>query len=482
MSDSDPQPHATLIAMIAAQLFPPGHRDSHDSRKVSEAVALASRIVEQASKGPVLKAYELFGSEAKLSMREIAETFKERGWAKLHSHNPVTNLVRELLEAMHCDIQYRRTLIAAAFRSKSMRIDPEEAEHEACAGIKTLLRNLGMDFMIAQRMDDVASRVWHDLIEEWLIGECPLREELTKTACASTSLFSAICGNSSYDDYIKARRPSETLGADELLAVTLWMTSRLRSQLLDVESRDGVTDKLFRLNLWPEFLYPGDRQISQPFAECIAVIKEEPIEEEILLETFDLGIQRFIRLLGRFMLANFSKKFATEPFSECLDEIKKTWISQDEDEKESLSGLFEVNPLQNIKSILSFSRGDMPLYPVRMPFDGIGVESPVLLSYAQHLDMLLNSLREASFLADRLNVQDRLQNAAATVRAEKIRMIEMSKELKDTENKATQEKIVAGGMLLMPLETNFNLGKINAHLLFRYAAERGLQGDRLVKQ
>jgi hypothetical protein len=241
-------------------------------------------------------------------------------------------------------------------------------------------------------------------------------------------------------------------------------------------------DKLFRLNLWPEFLCPNDRHISKPFAECIAGLNADPVEQEALSGTFDLGIQRFSRILGRFMFAEFSGNFSADSLSGCLHEIRRTWDAQELGTRANLSEMFPADPPRTIECISSFLRGEMPFFPVSLPFHGFGVASPILRPYAQHLDMLLHSLRELRQLAYHLNVKDEFQETEDAIRAEKTRIVGMGEELVDTENKATQEKIGKGEELVKPLESKFNPGKINAHLLFRYAAERGLREDLLVRK
>lgn len=482
---ADKVPDALSIATIAAQFIPPGAWDFQDLRMASEAVKLASRIMEEASKQTTIRAYTLFDSEAELNMRDIAETFREHGWAKLQSHNTVAKLVLELFDAMHRDIQYRRALLATAFRNKSTRIDPEEAESEARRGIKDLLQSLGMNFLVAHRIDDLVNHVWLDLVDEWLIGERHLKKELAKLECASATLFSEICVDSSYEDYAIAQKYPKALAENELLAVVLWMKVRLRRELENVETREGVMAKIVALNQWPGLLYPGERHISKPLAECISYLKDHEVEQETLLKKFDQGIDKFSQFLGCSMLIDFSREFHTEQLLFCLKQIKSDWDNAREEDKEQLSEFFDDEPPLEIKWISSSSWDTVPFYPMGMPYDGRDVKSPILYPYAKRLDRLLHSLGNCEYLASSLfchaGVTQGLQRAESVVRSEKARIIQMSEELQDDKTETYQRRISLGEKLTEPLGSEFKPGKIKVHLLFRYAAERGLMEDRLVK-
>lgn len=484
MSNSDHQNSGrdvSSIATLAVQLLSAGSPSTHDAREIANAVALATRIMEEASKLPKVRAYELFQRGAGLGIGEIAEIFAEKGWDKLKSYNSVADRVRDLLETMHQDIQVRSALVTASFRQRFSRIDPEETEREARAGIKSLLRKLGMNTFIDHRLEDVANRFWVDLIEVWLLGERQMNDELAKSAVASPALFSSICLDSSYENYTRWRRPPDGLAADGLFGVILWINTHLRHQIAEAGKQKDAMDKLFKLNLWPEFLCPEDRRYSKPFAECIASVNAGPTTEDSLLEKFDLGIQRFSWILARFMLSEFSAQFSTEPLCRSFDRITTSWNQLEPGEKMNLSEGFVADPPQIIECISSFLRGEVPFFPARFPFHGVGMKFLILRPYAQNLDRLLHSLGEASQLAHRLAVSDGFIEFQAAVRAEQTRILQMAEELGDAESQATQQKISEGEKLMKPLEKKFDLGKINAHSLFRYASTRGLLNDLLIR-
>ena len=466
------------IAAIAAHLLA---SNCPDSRELAEAVAVASRIVDEAARTPQLMAYQIFPREGQLSIREIAEVFKEHEWKKVNSPGTVTTLVRDLLDAMHRDIQEQRALVAAAFRNKRLAIEPEQAEFAAIARFKSVIQELGMDLAIGTKLNDLANRFWHDLVEAWLQGENEIGKNLAKLSGASPSVFSAICPNSSYEEYLEARRPPRDLGADGLLAVILWLNHRLRGALAEGENRESANNILSELNLWPGFLFPIDRHTSQPFAEYLGSLNVEPVDELALLKKFDLGVQRFSNVLGRVMLAEFSTKIPNNKRSEFLQELRNKWNNLEADEKANLSEMIFGEPTQTFECVSSFLRGEMPYFPTRLPFHGAGTPFPIR-PYAQNLEMLLHSVREAGRLACHLGMADGLQDIDDLVKEEHVRIVEASGELSDSQHKATQEKIARGEKLAQEVASKFNPGTVNAHMLFRYAAERGLQPVRLVRR
>ena len=78
--------------------------------------------------------------------------------------------------------------------------------------------------------------------------------------------------------------------------------------------------------------------------------------------------------------------------------------------------------------------------------------------------------------------ESELQKLEDAIRSEKTRIIELSEKLADLDDAETQRRVKRVGTLMASLAKEFSPGRINPHLLFRYAAQRGLMEDLLVRR
>ncbi len=470
---------AQVIAALAVHLLPTGTPDASD---VTAAVQLASRLMEEASKPAVKNAYEFFPRNAEMNMAEIAKIFEDHKWAVLTSRGTVLKYVGQLLDSMYRNIQVRRSLLATALRQRERRVDPGDEARVAGVVIKNLLRDLGMDTAFGLQLDDAVGRIWHDIVDIWLKTDQQLKRDLVKIPSVSPSLFSDICVDSSYEQYAAARRPPDGLGTDGLLSVILWLDGTFRKQLAKSGDIDGSLNTLSMLDRWPEYLCPGERRFSNPFAECITELAKSAEERDGLLEKFERGVQRYGGIWARLMLMEFSKKCTAEPATQRLQEIVRAWNELESGKKAEIGESFYDDPARVVGCVVSFLQGEMPLSLTTLQFHGSGILTPALRPYARELDSLLLGLREVSELARRLNIsEDYSQEIKDAIRAEKTRISEMGTVLADPDKAATQERVSFGGRVIQGLKPPSSLGRINPHLLFRYAYDNKLLDDLLVK-
>jgi len=146
-------------------------------------------------------------------------------------HNTVAKRVGEILTALHRDIQHRENLLATAFRQLTSRINPEDAELESKRLIRELLEKTRMSIAFGGHSDEIASAVWRFLVERFLVQRQSTFSQVERTKNHSREFFESICVDFTYRQYTAMHAPPESLGADDLLNLVIWLDRRFSARL-----------------------------------------------------------------------------------------------------------------------------------------------------------------------------------------------------------------------------------------------------------
>ena len=466
---------------------------------LTNAVKQALKLMEVVAKPLVEYAHELFDPDIRMSMRDIAEAFREAGWDGLGSYNTVTKYVRQLLGAMHRDLETRRAFLATAFREKIRTPDPVGDALRARKSIADLLQEVGMAAAFGRNLDLATDRFWGGMVEAWIAADVQLRANQRKMKLITPAFFTEICADASYEAYIETLGPPDDLSGDDLLAVVLWLDGPFRKLIkakTDPDDTEPHQVTLCVLGTWMETLSPGSYRYSSPFAECLVGLEirgnRDAGEDEdqdgggTMEADFVRGVQRFSEVLAKIMLVEFSKRLDGESAIAALDAVSQAWRALPSDEKAELQDRLHGEPSVAIDAVARFVAGRMPLFRRHHPFVR-PVRPRILRPYLEHLKSLEYAIEEVRDLARELEIdvgdlEEATKRVEDAVKMEVKRVIALAAELVDPDSEGTRARLARGEELITKAESGFSPGRVRPHLLFKYAAERSLLEDVLVRK
>jgi hypothetical protein len=245
-----------------------------------------------------------------------------------------------------------------------------------------------------------------------------------------------------------------------------------------------------------ETLSPGSYRYSSPFAEFLVGLEirgnrdagedEDQDGEGTMEADFDRGVQRFSEVLAKIMLVEFSQRLDGKSAIAALDAVSQAWRELPSDKQAELRDPPLGEPSVAIDAVARFVAGRMPLFRRHHPFV-CPVRSRILRPYLEHLDSLVDAIEEVRDLAgkNKLNIGDlekTTKEVVAAVRTEVARVIALAAELVDPNSEGTRARLARGDELIRKAESGFSPGRVRPHLLFKYAAERSLLEDVLVRK
>jgi hypothetical protein len=476
------QPGSVVVANIAAVLLKSGGPLPPDARELSEAIKLASQLLEAASKPLKRQAYELFPRDAVMGLGDIAKVFEEYQWSGLGARNTVDKYIKVILKDMYRNIETRRAFLASAAREKLPSLDPAAAAIEARKAITSLLHEIGMGAAFERNIDVFVDQVWWELADAWTVADGAHREKMKCMKLVSPALFAEACVDSSYTRYAEALRPPPDLGGDQMTDVALWLDGEFRQTLLsrDDAAEHEALDTLCVLDGWLEYLCPGDRRYSNAFAECIVALSIPGDDaRESRAREFESGLRRFGGILGKVLLVEFSRKFDAESLIPQIEEMVRCWDEMDEGRKAELTETLIGDPVSAMDTVKAFLQTGVPYFNRRFPFVAT-VRYGFFRQYIEDLDSLRNALEELKGLATQSDWKFELLPLEESIRNESRRVKEVAKGLADPADQARRDRMAEGKKLIA--QSKFILGRVNPHLLFRYAAERSLETDTFTKR
>lgn len=504
-----------FLATLTAQLLPPVGPGGHDTKALSEALSLASRLLEEASRPRKEFAYELFCEDAAMTMREVAETFEEYNWEGLVAPNTIAKYTRLILDDMHRQIEIRRALLSTASRHVPGGVNLIRDRPRASRMIKNLLVDLGMARSFGADLEFVVERTWNELSETWLKADGRLREEMARLHPISPSMFSEICIDVGYNQYVATRCPKGVLKSSGLLDVIRWLDGPIRKKLLGDDGEGGQDREktqglLALINHWPDYFFPGDWRYSNPFAECIVAFDKTglgdgitadveadddvPDDDRVRLErTFDSGIDGLATVWAKLKLRELAKKLTTASAIKSLEKAAGWWDSHAGEDGCVNADAFVADPADVIDSLARFLRGEQLYLSRSLPLTG-ELKKGLLKPFLRDLESLLldfnlligfSEQTEAFGEPDQLHEEDgwkELMSVREALRKENASLFALDKKITEAIPESVHAVYSKAEKIIDDATPKSRPGQVNAHLLFRYAAERGILNTLLTRR
>jgi hypothetical protein len=514
----------TKVASLAVRLLASCGPAANRSEQISAALRTARVLIAEAEKHPQIHACDLFEPHQVMSVKDIAQCFKEHDWSSLSSEGSVKKRAIEILTALHHDIQRRSNLLNSAFQQLHRNINPEHAEREAARHIRELLERLGMSSAFGDGITQAVTNTWQRLLEEWLGRVLSAREQIEQTRKHTPEYFESICPDLNYSDFCASLRPPADLCSDDLLNLGLWLNHDFRKRLTDrqVECSNEL-DGLATLNHWPECIFPYEPDLAKPFAAFLSSIKADYDEASDDLKNFDRGIIRLSMLISRMRMkelseliqqpraveapgegkiaknagkagqAKASKQAKIKPPEaeakpwvaplERFQEIRSKFWALTEEQKTSLDETFFSDITVMVDAAVEFlATGRLVTGMAKYPWNTYMFRNPLLKTYATSLYSLHRYFKE----------QDRLFTDLGVDKAELIGMTSVIDQEMETVNNLNGELKNAGDHLSKRLDEGRKLfealvfkapspGRIRPYLLFAYARDsKSLKDPKLM--
>lgn len=509
-NDHPPPPE---VARLAARLMGSGEVMSSNPKQVTAAVSTARSILMEVSRRPVIHASDLFDPHVVMNTNDVAETFKEQGWAHLKNSNTVASRIDEILDRLHRDIERRRAFVSTAFRTNQLNQTPEDAEFEGKRTIRELLNRLGMSLGLGETLEEVVSCAWSRIVESWLHQTTEVANRLEQTRLHTPEYFDSVFVDRNYETHTASLTSKPPSTADAFLNVILALENEVGPKLASNGIPEDTFKKLANINRWPERLFPDDRSLAQPFKELLQDGFLEEGDSMDLTESFKKGIKelsatyaamRIRELPGllvtaahgvrnskskqdRVEVGQEADETAVEPLIakaqlDSLKQIRSRWDALPFEERMKFAESLLLDPWIIVERLVRLLSEGRYRAPVWQPFHGAAVRHPMLHRYAASLDSIRHCVSELVVMARMLGQNFDSVCLIDAIDMEICRLKDLAATLEDPDGEECKRRISAGRTILESAIPKLGrAGRIRPHLLFAYARAEGLLEKDLIR-
>jgi hypothetical protein len=489
------------LAILASQLLRPNQAmtgdcpmvlpNGIDDHQLKVVLRAAERLLSLAGEGIVdeVHVYQVFEQDGFMSEAEICNHLKNNcAWPSLDTPYFVETAVKKLFADAHEEIQnHRRCKENAILQKEGKFVNVIEAESTIRRVIKALLRGIRLHELLGDD-GEAALRDVADCAMEGVLAGIARNERLAaSTPLITEEFFEKVCQDASYETYLGTIDGPGTINSDALRGVLESLETRFEDILTEEDARIGKLEELQKIEKWLTSRTNLEFDDEGVFARTIAEFEkldgavdeaEDPGAEVRAAYKKGLGA-----LAEEWSMVRLRELVRPDGFETAIPRIEAILSNHSSSEKPDTNDIDEWDRFNQFPhcadNVLKWLKG-------KRAFPRI---------FYQHLDMPSSSSnmescgrlvikRQGEFEACVTELEDCLVCSAIKSDVDIFdilpeinnRLVEEAKNYcppSDEIREATRE---AGKNLLDGVcsTKDFSPGNINPHLLFKYAADSGI--------